>query len=179
VPSLLALYVFTGLAVAIISIFVHVGVIKIGFEVVDGKKARADELLTHGALFWKFLAVSAVSCAVVFVTFIVPLLIAFFLALTFHNNSALLIGFLALIPASYLFLVFCYVPIVAVDRKLSLKETFKEGFAITKNNRWSLLGFFVVLVIINILGAIPAGIGLLVTAPVTTLAYLNLYRKLS
>jgi uncharacterized membrane protein len=44
--------------------------------------------------------------------------------------------------------------------------------------KWKLLGFGIVLAIINVIGAMCLFVGLFVTVPVTLLAFSSVYRKL-
>lgn len=57
-------------------------------------------------------------------------------------------------------------------------EALKESRRMTKGKRWDLFLFFVVAVLLNIAGAIPMGLGLLVTVPVTLLAFVHVYKKI-
>lgn len=57
-------------------------------------------------------------------------------------------------------------------------EALKESRRMTKGKRWDLFLFFVVAILLNIAGAIPMGLGLLVTVPVTLLAFVHVYKKI-
>jgi uncharacterized membrane protein len=57
-------------------------------------------------------------------------------------------------------------------------ESFKRSTELTEGHKWNLLGFVLVLFIINILGAIPLGLGLVVTTPITMVAWGHVYEKL-
>jgi uncharacterized membrane protein len=55
----------------------------------------------------------------------------------------------------------------------------KESKRITYGYKWPLLGFALVLALINLLGLLALVVGLLVSIPVTTLAFVHAYRALS
>jgi uncharacterized membrane protein len=57
--------------------------------------------------------------------------------------------------------------------------SFKKSMRMTDGSFWQLLGFMVLVVLVNIVGALLIGVGLLVTIPLTSIAYTHLYRKLS
>ncbi len=44
--------------------------------------------------------------------------------------------------------------------------------------KWHLLGFLLIVALLNLLGAIVFLVGLLVTVPVTMIAYAHIYQKL-
>lgn len=48
----------------------------------------------------------------------------------------------------------------------------------TEGVKWKLLGFCIVMGLINIVGLVALVVGVLVSFPVTNLAYLHIYRKL-
>jgi len=66
-----------------------------------------------------------------------------------------------------------------VDAKAGVIDSIKQSVAITRGHRWQLFGLALMMVLLNILGAIVVGIGLLVTVPVTMLAHAYVYRKLT
>ena len=177
VPEHLALYAFTALSLGILSTLIHIGLIQMGLDIVDGKKPKPEELLSHTSLFWKFIFVSIIIGGVIAVSIAIPAGLGFLLAYTLHKFSYLSLAFLALIPATYFSLIFFFAPVILVDTNSKFVETFKKSALMTKHNRISLLGFGLALIAINIFGAILLGFGLLITIPVTFLAYISLYRK--
>jgi uncharacterized membrane protein len=72
----------------------------------------------------------------------------------------------------YLFIYFI------VDKKAGIIESLKRSWEITKGQAWNLFLFNLVLLAINLLGAICLLIGLLVTIPISELATAFVYRKL-
>ena len=69
------------------------------------------------------------------------------------------------------------------DSKISWKDaTFwkaiKKSKKMTKGFRWKIFWFFVLSVLINILGLIALGVGLLVTIPLTGIAFAEIYDRL-
>lgn len=66
-----------------------------------------------------------------------------------------------------------------VDRNLKPFEAMKESARITYGNKWQLLGLVLLLVLVNILGFLALIVGLLVSMPVTALAFVHAYRTLS
>jgi uncharacterized membrane protein len=90
------------------------------------------------------------------------------------------IGFVLLIVPGIIFvLMFLFSTFLVIDRELGPIEAMKESNRITYSHKWRLLGFTLVLLLINLLGAIALLVGLLVTIPVSSLAFTHVYRALS
>jgi len=68
---------------------------------------------------------------------------------------------------------------IVIDRALGPIDAMKESKRITSGYRWRLLGFVLLLALINLAGVIALVVGLLVTVPVTSIAFANAYRVLS
>jgi len=66
-----------------------------------------------------------------------------------------------------------------LDKKCEPKEALKRSAQITKGVKKKLFGFLIVLSILNIIGALLFGIGLLITIPVTLLSVGFIYNTLS
>jgi len=89
-------------------------------------------------------------------------------------------GFILLIVPGIIFaLMFMFTTFIVIDRELGPLEAMKDSKDITRGHKWPLLGFICVLALINLAGAIALLVGLLVTVPVTSLAFVHAYRVLS
>lgn len=94
---------------------------------------------------------------------------------------AIALGFVAFIlPGIYLAVRLGFYKFPVIDHEnMNVIDSLKESMRITKGNFWKIFGFIITLVIINILGAIPFGLGLIITIPVSLLSTAILYKKLS
>lgn len=70
-----------------------------------------------------------------------------------------------------------YKLLIVEDENLLPFAALKKSMHMTKGSFWKLFWFLLVIVIMNIIGAIPAGLGLIVTIPVSVIAYTIVYRK--
>lgn len=70
-------------------------------------------------------------------------------------------------------------PFIVVDTTMGPIAALKESLRITKGSRFAFLGFIGRLVLLNCLGLLLAGLGLLITLPVSVLAVVHAYRMLS
>jgi uncharacterized membrane protein len=112
--------------------------------------------LWHPQPFWKFLGASILFAIVIAIGLV-----------------------LLIVPGIIFALMFMFTTFVVIDRELGPIEAMKESHRITYGHKWSLLGFTLLLVLINLLGAIALLLGLLVTIPVSSLAVAHAYRVLS
>lgn len=60
----------------------------------------------------------------------------------------------------------------------SFWQSIKESKHITKGHKWDLFGYFLLALVLNILGALAFGVGLIVTIPVTLIGLAHIYDKL-
>jgi len=90
------------------------------------------------------------------------------------------VGFLLLIiPGVIVSLMFYFVGYLIVDRHLGPIEALKESKNITDGSKVTLLLFTLGVGVLNLLGFLCLFVGLLVTIPVSMLAWVYVYRQLS
>jgi uncharacterized membrane protein len=88
-------------------------------------------------------------------------------------------GFILLIVPGVIWAVqFGCACFVAADARLDPIEAMRESSRLTRGARWHLLGFGLLLGLVNLVGALAFGIGLLVTIPTTFIAAVYGFRRL-
>jgi uncharacterized membrane protein len=112
-------------------------------------------LLWHPRPFWKYLGASILLALAVTVGFV-----------------------LLIVPGIILGLMFMFATFVVIERELGPIEAMGESNRITRGHKWQLFGFVLLLVLINLLGLLALVVGLLVSIPVSTLAFVHAYRLL-
>jgi len=85
---------------------------------------------------------------------------------------------LLIVPGVIVLLTFYFAGYVVVDRAQGPIAAMKESMRITKGHRWEILIFLLLVLLLNILGAIALVVGLFVTVPVTLIAAAHAYRAL-
>ena len=85
---------------------------------------------------------------------------------------------LLVVPGIIMLLRLWFVGFVLVDDRVGPIDAIQRSWDITRGHTMDLLVFFIVLVGLNILGAVCLGVGLLVTIPMTGLAMAYIYREL-
>ena len=135
--------------------FLTVGLIKISLAVAEDKNTQIGDLFSGGDVF-----VNYVLSSLLFILIIMGGII------------------LLIIPGIIFSIIFQYYGYFIVDKKLGPIEALKASAALTKDVRWKLFGFGLVIALINLLGALLLGLGLFVTVPVSLVAYAYVYQKL-
>ena len=86
---------------------------------------------------------------------------------------------LFIVPGLVAMVLFMFSPFLVIDRELGPIEALKESVRVTEGNRWPLLGFVLLLMLIVLAGTLALGVGLLVAIPVVSLAMVHAYRLMS
>lgn len=88
---------------------------------------------------------------------------------------------LCVIPGIIFAVVFGFYGFVAAERGNTVRpmETLQRAADITRGYRWQLFGLAIVLALINLVGALLCGVGLLFTLGITIIAWAYTYRRLS
>lgn len=139
----------------IVEIIVAIGLITIALKFLDGKTPEFNDLFSFQPFFWKYLGASILTGLVVAAGFI-----------------------LFIIPGIYWLIKFQFFGYFVVDQGCGPVEALRRSSRITHTVKWKLLGFGLLCMVINWLGAIVLLVGLLVTVPLTLIAYAFVYRKL-
>lgn len=151
-----ALSIVISLAFSALSIFLEIGFIKIVLKLVDGVKAEFQELWAYPGYFVNLLVSSILFGLIVVAGFI-----------------------LLIIPGIYLALRLQFYSYFVVDKNAGITDSLKMSWGKTKGKVFDLFLFALLLIALNILGALALLVGLLVTIPVSFVAITLLYRKLS
>jgi hypothetical protein len=149
------LYLLFTLIGWVLQLMVSIGLIKISLKFCSGETPEFNDLFRFKGYFWRYLGgtlLVALTVTVGFMFFVIPGVI-----------WAIMFQF-------YAFLI--------IDKNLSIIDSFKHSGEVTKSVRWKLLGFGLLLTVINYLGMLVFLVGLFATIPTTLLAYAWVYRKL-
>jgi len=141
---------------SVISIIFGLGLIKISLKLCDGEEAKFSDLISQYKLFFKYL----------FASFLYGLITLF--------------GFILLIiPGIILLIRLGFFDYLIVDKNSRIVESLKKSWEITRGNTWNLFLLYLLLFLINILGALALIVGLFWSIPTTMVAEAFVYRKLS
>jgi uncharacterized membrane protein len=153
-PGLASLFSIAG---SVITVLVSIGVLRISLRLHDGQPVSLRDLfIADWSLFWRF-----VGTAILF---------------------ALIIGIgliLLVIPGIILGVRYRFCGYFVVDRNARPLAALTQSAAATNGVRWQIFLLGIVLFFLNVLGALLLGVGLLVTAPLSYIAWARVYRTLT
>ncbi len=150
---------FLSVIVFIIAIILEMGItlglMKIAIMFADSEKGQIGDLFSCFRLLLRYIAATVIYCAIV------------------------MVGLLLLVlPGVIWGIKFFYYPYLIVDKDEGIIGSLRASSQITMGAKWDLLGLFLVLALINILGVVCLFVGLLVTVPITMVATAVAYRSL-
>lgn len=89
-----------------------------------------------------------------------------------------LVGMLLLVPGVIALAAFSLAPYAALEDRAKTWRSLQMSWELTRSVRWKMLGFFCVTGLLELLGFLCLGVGLIVAWPVTTIAWVVVYRDL-
>ncbi len=144
------------IAGAVVKTVNAMGLIRIPLSLIDKKETSIKDLFTCFPLFLKYIASNILY------------------ALIFIGGLILLI-----VPGIIWALKYIFWSYAIIDKNMGPIEAIKYSGKITQGAKWKLFCFFLVLVGVNLLGALALIIGLAVTIPLSITAYAHVYRTLA
>lgn len=138
-----------------VQLMVSIGLIRISLKFCSGETPEFNDLFRFKGYFWRYLGGSLLLAIMVTVGFM-----------------------LFIIPGVIWAIMFQFYAFLIIDKNLGIMDSFKRSGEITKSVRWKLLGFGLLLTLINYIGLLVFLVGLFATIPTTMLAYAWVYRKL-
>jgi len=152
-PAALAVTLVLELVGQAISIFVGLGVTRIGLNLVSGRPAAVAMIFGEGSKFWR-----AVGAGILY---------------------GLMVGvglILLIVPGIYLALRYGQYHSAIVDKDMGIMESLNYSAAITENNKMPLLGLAILSFLIVLAGALVLLVGLIFAYPIVWLAGLVAYQ---
>ncbi len=139
----------------LVEIYVNAGLVKIVINDVDGKNVELFDLFTAQDVYISFLIAGIL------------------------YGLAVGVGILLLIVPGVIFAVMWqFYKFCVVDKRLGPVDALQYAGELSKGYRWTILGIDIVLGLLNVLGVLAFGVGLLFTIPLTIIAEAVMYKKL-
>lgn len=162
VPYFGALFTESGLLAFVtmllytaVSIVIGMGMLRIFLNLHDGKEVSFGQLFQVWDRFWVYLGAVILSSIVIMFGFV-----------------------LLVVPGIIWALKYSFVQYLAVDKKAGVMDTLRAAGEGTKGIKVDLLGFFIVIGLVNFVGVLALGIGMFVTIPMSSFAMAYVYRKI-
>jgi len=153
--KIVVLYVLLVVLAWVLQIIVKMGMTKIALNIADKDEAEISTLFSQVNLFWKFVIGSFIYGIIVFVGFL-----------------------LLIVPGIIWAIKYQYFAFLIIDKNLGPMEAISKSGEITMGSKGKLFLFGLLVMLINIAGAIFFLVGLFATVPTTMLASIYIYRKL-
>ena len=143
-----------GAVLFVMSVVFGVGATLISLKLAKGEHAVYADIVPPARLIWWYVCASILAGLIVVLGLI-----------------------LLIIPGIYFVLRYSMVRF-AILEGAGITESLGKSAKMTEGVKWHLLGFFAVMILLNIAGALVFLVGLLVSIPVSTIAYAHVYTKL-
>ena len=144
----------TMVVLAVLGIVAGLGYARLTLLLAQGHRATLRDMMLPMHLVWHYAAASVLVVLMV------------------------VLGFIALIiPGVYLLVRFSMLRFLVLEGK-GIMGSIRHSGPITEGVKWRLLGFFLVVAVLKALGALLFLVGLLITVPITMVAYAHVYEKL-
>ena len=85
---------------------------------------------------------------------------------------------LCLVPALVVGTFYLFPFVLMLERRLDFWEAMEASRLKVQEDFWGFLGFFVIILLVNLLGTLLCGVGTLITMPITSIAIVAAYRDL-
>ena len=155
IPSSRYKFYAMALVLWIINLIAQIGLLKIVLKVYDNEPASVTELFSSAHLAVKYLLASLLYALI------------------------LLGGFLLLVVPGIIWSIkYQMMAFLIVDKDMGIKAAFKKSAELTSGVKLDLFVFMIIIMFVNLAGALFFLVGLFVTVPVTLMAYVYIYRSL-
>lgn len=143
-------------AVNIASIIIGIGIMKMFLRINEGENPPVKEIFSAYGVFWKYLGTSIL-------------------------YGLIVVGGLILlvVPGIIWAIKYSFATLIVVDTQSGPIKALKESGNITKGSKWKMLGLAIISVIMVIVGYAVLFVGALVTIPISSFAWIYVYRTLS
>jgi len=176
---------------------IEIGYTKFIFNKIDEKSVKISDLFNYfdilpryifGILLNLLIIITSILPAIVFVyykygpqlitTFIDSINDPYFKELIdsyFNSTDVIIIFSLILIPVIYIQLRLCFFNFYIIDKRCAVMDAMKKSWEITENHILSILIYFLIFVVFNLLGMLSM-IGIFFTAPISYLFFCIYFR---
>lgn len=160
----------------LLNIILQMGSIKISLDILDNKKPDIKTLISQKDKFFKYFLM------IIFVSVFVTVPLALISALVLFKAPILSPFVIVILILVTLFVVIprlMFANMVIVDTNESAWQSIKTSYFITKGRTQKTIFLFLMVVGVNIIGAMLLGIGLLASIPLSQLMIAKYYRQIS
>ena len=173
-------YVLISMLRIVFTWFLMIGIMKAGLKIRAGERATIRDLFSGKDKLLNVILVYILLGLILTAVVVVPVILAVIAGVALHLTAVVVIlATLALCALVYVSARLTQSVFIIIDTSLSPVAALKRSWKITKGSFWRLLGFLLLLCVINFGGLIALIIGLLVTIPFTMMCQIVVYKKLA
>lgn len=176
----------SGLLLSLFDAFYTVAFYQVFFKLIDDPKdASFPDVVPNLVKAFNFLLVKLI------ISLVLVFLIAVISSVYFFNTpqieidqenpftwDLLPIFILISIPITYLTIRLCFVVAFIVDQESGSSESISQSWTLTKGHFWFILRLFLLMLGVNILGAMALGLGTLFSVPFSSIILIIAYRHM-
>ena len=168
-------------ALFVLAIVLGIGFTLITLRIAQGKHAVYQDILPGFSVWLPYIGASLLAGIVTISPLIVALVVGLVAYAVLPYTAAIvviaLVAAVGVVTAAYVALRYTFVKLAILDDS-DIVKSLRTSAKMTEGCKWWLMGFFVTVILLNILGAILLLVGLLVTIPVTMFAFAHVYVQL-
>lgn len=184
----------------VIQIYFGVALIKLGLLIVDGKEPEFNDIKPKFQEMIKYLMASLMLAIIFFIVFLITIgvlgmlgviksgLNTLFLDIMTHPENivnytkeelsyAFIVLFLMAIPAALLYIRLQFANYIVIDKGTQASLAIFESYKITKGYLLYIVLAYILIIILNIIGALLFFVGLIFTIPMSFMMIILLYRS--
>ncbi len=163
-------------ATLIITLIISVGWVNVVLRLIRGNSKKWEDFKVSPKILWKVFVSQIITGIPIFVLGIIIIVNI----MIFKTLLSIVLGVsIWLVFIFYIKIRFMFLSNIAIDHKgLRIIELLKKSANITRYHTVDLIGFGILMILINIAGFALALVGLLITVPLTLIAKTYVYEKI-
>ena len=165
----------------VLSVLLGIGFTRITMLITEGKHARYQDIIPPIGLAVAYAGATILAGLITLLPLVGALVLSVVAYTLLPYTAATVVSAVvvaaALVAAVYFILRYALVRFAILD-DVGMVKSLRTSALATRGRKWWLLGFFITLILINLLGVMLLFVGLLLTVPISMFAFALVYVKL-
>ncbi len=154
------------------------GLIKLFLNMADRKKVDFGDLFRGAKSFKHYLLYLGTYILMSLILGIPTIILAAIGFYALNAQTFLIVPVILIIFSLVVGSLIQFANLFSLENRYHLIKAIKKSYEMTKNDIVKLIGALILIALMNVLGALPFMLGLLITVPLSTLVYVHIYRSL-
>lgn len=185
-PAVMGTFGTIFFVIQIINLLLGLGFMKAALKAADGQPVRFDDLFSQAGVMLNYIAASILVGLATLSSIAIPILAGVLVVSLGQDNmdkmvTVAIIGIIAALAIGwtvFLSIRWSLLPYIIIDQSLGPIAALKLSWQKTAGHAAQLFGFFLLSILIGLLGILALGVGYLVAMPVITIGMASIYRQL-